>query len=266
MSKFAIAVFILMLLAVTVMAISQDYQVYDDNFYGYTGQLARDRRYYDPYTRERYFGSDYQRQLVNYGMKGPPNRVLNTGSKSAFSSVFNVDTNSYSNRGRDPSYISNYDPGIRGYTRLDRTIYLLPFEPIEQFVGPKQVIAKGTARILSTGDQYGAGLNQPYPSTQMIIQLINLQPAGDGYVYEAWLLDDETEYALSMGLLKSGVGLTSQFTCQISRLVYMFDKVMITKEIFPDPDPGPGEIVLMGDINKPRIDVTPEASEFDRLR
>ncbi len=264
--KLAVAVLIVMLLSATVLAISQDFQVYDQNFYGYSGQLARDRRIYDPYTRGRYFGDNYPRQFVNYGSKGPTYRVTNTGAKSAFSSIFNLDTNDYSNRGRDPSHISNFDPDVRGFARLDRSIDLLPYSPVEQLIGPNMVLAKGTAHILSTGDEYGAGLNKPSPKSQIIIQMINLQPASEGYVYEAWLVDDETEYSLSMGLLKSGQGLTGQMVWAINRLVHMFEHVMITKEPFPDPDPSPGEIVLIGDINKPRVDTTPATSEFDRLR
>jgi len=265
-SKFAVVILLIMLLAVSVLAI-HDFQVYDDNFYGYAGQLAKDRRVYDPYTRERYFGADYQREFVNYGMKGPTHRVTNTGSKSGFSSVFNLDTNTFSNRGRDPSFISNFDPDIRGYARLDRAIDLLPYSPVEQLVGYDQVIARGVARILSTGNQYGAGLNKPLPRSQIFVNVQNLQPAEDGYVYEAWLTDDETEYALSIGIMKSGIGLTSQINnMEIRRLVHMFEHVMVTKELYPDPDPSPGEIILMGDINKPRIDTTPSTSEFDRLR
>jgi hypothetical protein len=244
-----------------------DFQVYDDNFYGYSGQLARDRRIYDPYTRERYFGEDYQRQFVNYGLKGPPNRVLNTGAKSGYSSVFNLDTNTYSNRGRDPSYISNFDPKVRGYARLDRYVDLLPYQPVSELVGPEYLLAKGTARILSTGNQYGAGLNKALPRSQMFITIQNLPPAADGYVYEAWLMDAETEYALSLGVLKSGAALTTQLNnMEIRRLVHMFDFVMITKELYPDPDPSPSEVVLMGDINRPRVELTPETSAFDRLR
>lgn len=266
MSRFAVAVLIVMLLSATVLAI-HDFQVYDNNVDGYAGQLARDRRIYDPYTRERYFGSDYQRQFNNFGSKGPTDRLLNTGAKSGFSSVFNLDTNTFSNRGRDPSFISNFDPGVRGYARLDRYIDLLPYSPVEQLIGPNEVLAKGVTRILSTGNEYGVGLNKALPRSQVFIQAINLQPVGEHYVYEAWLLDDETEYALSMGVLKSGAGLTTQLVdWEIRRLVHMFEHVMITREPYPDPDPTPGEIILMGDINKPRIDTTPDTSEFDRLR
>jgi hypothetical protein len=264
-SKFAVAVLVTMLLAGTVLAI-HDFQVYDYNIDSYTGQVGRDRRAYDPYTRERYFGSDYDRQLVNYGMKGPTNRVINTGAKSAFSSAFNFDTNTFSNRGRDPSYISNFDPDVRGFNRLDRYVDLLPYSPVEQEFNFDETLAKGTVRILSTGNQYGAGLNKAYPRSQIFLQARNLPPIGDGEIYEAWLLDAETEYALSLGLIKSGQGLTSQLVWEIRRLVHMFDYVMITKEPYPDLDPSPGEVVLFGDINKPRINEDPAASAFDRLR
>ena len=267
MSRIAITVLVVSLLAATVFASVQDLQYYDANVDSYTGQLARDRRIFDPYSRERYFGEGYTPTFVNYGMKGPTSRVTNTGAKSAFSSIFNLDTNTFSNRGRDPSYISNFDPRIRGYNRLDRYVDLLPYNPVDQeLVGTGAVIAKGTARILSTGDEYGAGLNKPYPRTQFFLQTQNLPPIGDGEIYEAWLQDDDTEYAMSLGVLKSGIGLTSQLRWENSRLVYMFENVLVTKESYPDLDPGPGEIVLFGTIDKPRVDNMPSTSEFERLR
>jgi hypothetical protein len=264
-SKFAVTVLIVMLLSGTVLAI-HDWQVYDTNIDSYAGQIARDRRIYDPYTRARYFGSDYDRQFNNFGQKGPTDRVKNTGFKSAYSSVFNLDTNAWSNRGRDPSYISNWDPEMRGFTRLDRAVALLPYSPVEQTVAGTDLGAKGTARILSTGNQYGGGMNSPYPQSQIQIILQNLPPVGDNEVYEAWLFDKETEYTLNIGIIKSGPELTGSLTFAIARLVWMFDSIIITKESFPDVNPNPGEIVLMGEINPAREDLTPPPSEFDRLR
>lgn len=264
MSKFAVAILIVML-AIPVIAI-HDLAYYDNNIDGYSGQLARDRRVYDPYTRERYFGSDYKPALVNYGMKGPTSRVTNTGAKSAYSGVFNLDTNTFSNRGRDPSFISNFDPEMRGFARLDRWVDLLPYDPLGGVVNGEQVLQKGTMRIMSTGNEYGVGLNKAYPRSQIFLQVVNLPPAGEGMVYEAWLVDDETEYPLSLGLIKSGAGLTSQLNWEIRRLVHMFDYVMITMESYPDVDPSPSEIVMLGRIEPARTDVVPPASDFARLR
>jgi hypothetical protein len=264
--RFISAIFIALLLAGTVIAI-HDFQVYDTNIDSYSGQIARDRRIYDPYTRDRYFGQGYERQFVNFGSKGPTDRFRLSGSKSSFSGSFNLDTNSLSNQGRDPAHISNWDPKVRGYARLDRAIELLPYNPANQLIGVEPSMAKGTARILSTGDQYGAGNNQPHPSTQIFMQAINVPPINEDQVYEAWLYDDESEYALSLGIMRKGsIPLTLQFVFDYPRLVHMFDEVWITKESFPSEDPSPHEIILSGRINPARTELNTPPNYYSRLR
>ncbi len=268
--KFAVAVLLVLLLAGTVLAI-HEWAVYDYNIDSYTGQVARERRAYDPYSRERYFGQDYNRDFANYGAKGPTYRVTNTGFKSAFSNVFNLDTNTFTNRGRDPSKISNWDPGILGYARLDASVELLPYSPTGEVIAHEAVLPKGAARVVSTGNEYGEGLNKARPKSQIFVIAQYLPPVGEYEIYEAWLLDDETEYALSLGLIKSGEGLTgsgytSQLFFEIQRNVHMFDNIMITREAYPDPDPSPGEIVLMGKIGPSRSYVGVPSSQFKRLR
>ncbi len=266
MRKFAVIVLIAMLLVTTVLAI-HDYAVYDSNIDGYAGQLAKDRRVFDPYSRDRYFGANYQPYLVNYGSKGPTYRVTNTGAKSAFSDVFNLDTNTFSNQGRNPGRISNFDPNVRGFVRLDAVVDLLPYSPVGELISGDPAIAKATARILSTGNEYGASLNDAWPRTQFFLQATNLPPIGENEAYEVWLVDDETEYSLSLGLIKSGVGLTSSLTFEIRRLVHMFEQVMITRESYPDPNPMPNEIVLIGNIGPARTVIREPNVYFDeRLR
>lgn len=264
--RFISAVFIALMLTGTVIAI-HDFQVYDTNIDSYSGQIARDRRIYDPYTRERYFGQGYQRDFINFGSKGPTDRLMLTGAKSANSATFNLDTNSLSNQGRNPAHISNWDPKVRGYARLDRAVELLPYTPVYQTIGVTPSMAKGTARILSTGNQYGAGNNQPYPSTQIQINAINLQPLGSDEVYEGWLYDDESEYALSLGILRKGsFASTAQLVFAYPRLVHMFDEVWLTKELFPSEDPNPHTIILSGRINPARTEVDTPPNYYSRLR
>lgn len=241
--------------------------VYDVSYSGYSGQPSRERRAYDPYSREQYFGEGYVRPYVNYGSKGPTYRATNTGAKSAFSSVYNLDTNAYAARGRDPSKISNWDPNVRGYPRLDTYVDLLPYSPVETTYEPSAVMSKGTARVVSAGNPYGAAdLQKRWLRGQVFIQMKNLPPVAENEVYEAWLFDDETEYSLSIGLLKSGAEYTSSLYMEIARLLSPFDAVYITKEPFPDVDPSPGEIVIWGDIPQNRDETTVPTSYFDRLR
>lgn len=263
MRIFAFAFLTVLLLAGPVAATYKDWWVYDTNIDSYTGQIARDRRIFDPYSRSRYFGLEYERQYLNYGMKGPTDRMMNTGGKSAFSGVFNLDTNSFTNMGRTPGHISNWDPNVRGYARLDVSVPLLPNIPLDLLVGPNAALTKGTARIISLGDAYGAGLNKPAPRTQFFLQAVNLPPVGTDEVYEAWLFDEDTEYPLSLGLLQVGAGITTGLFFEINRKVDMFDAVMITKEPFPDTDPNPGEIVLYGFFGQTRNVLNPEGSEYE---
>ncbi|MEM3154517.1 MAG: hypothetical protein QW165_03045 [Candidatus Woesearchaeota archaeon] len=265
MNKLSGIILVALLLLGTVFAI-HDYQVYDQNVDSYTGQIARDRRIYDPYTRQRYFGVDYQRQFVNFGAKGPTDRLMLSGRKSAFSSVFNLDSNSLSNQGRDPAKISNWDPKVRGYPRLDRSVELLPYNPLGAVLGPQKTIARGTARLYSTGNEYGAGLNKPSPRTQIFIQGINLEPLGKNEIYMAWLYDAESEYAWNIGVLKGTTPLTLQLVTEFRRQAHMFDEVWITKEPFPSDDPTPHTIVLVGTINPARTETSTPPNYYERLR
>ncbi len=264
-NRFASAILVALLLVGSVLAI-HNYQVYDNNIDSYTGQIARDRRIYDPYTRDRYFGTGYVKPFQNFGSKGPTDRLTQTGSKSAFSSVFNFDSNSLSNQGRDPAHISNWDPKVRGYPRLDRSVELLPYSPVEQIIGTEPTMGKGTARVFSTGNEYGAGLNKPHPRTQIFIQALYLEPLDENEIYMAWLFDYETEYALNLGVLKSTLPPTLQMVTQIPRLAHMFDEVWITREPFPSMDPSPHTIVLSGVINPARTEIRTPPDYYPRLR
>ncbi len=70
-------------------------------------------------------------------------------------------------------------------------------------------------------------------------------------VYEAWLVDSDSGYKLSIGLFE--IDKQSQGTLSFRTRAYFdeYDKVVITKEPFPDPDPSPSSIVVLsGDIIK----------------
>ncbi len=246
-----------------VLLVSTVIAIHDAGYGGYGGQTARERRLTDPYSRVQYFGEGYSWPFVNFGQKGPNYRLINTGAKGAYSGVFNLDTNSYVNRGRDPAKISNWDPNMRGQSRLDVYVDLLPFEVVDLQKADQLVYSKGTARILSQGNAYGIGLNDPEPQGRVQIQAKDLLPLNENQIYEAWLLDEDTGYSLSLGLLKSGIQGTSQLMFEIKRMIDMFDYVMITIEPYPDLDPGPsGEVILFGIIDKPRIATRPLGSTF----
>lgn len=267
--RVAIAVLFGLLLIGTAFAqtAQSTWPPFNDNVLGYSGEPARERRLtIAPFSRELYFGYGYNRAYVNYGSKGPTYRSTNTGAKSANSAVFNLDTNEYSTRGRDPSKISNWDPGVLGYARIDRSVSLYAYDPTGISFNFDESISRGTARITSFGNAYGAGYNQPYPTTQILVQTKNLPPVDQDYVYEVWLQDKESEYSITLGLIKNGLDPNGQLVTVIPRLVDQYDYVLVTKEPFPDIDPGPGEIVVMGQINPSRTEVRPSTALLEHMR
>ncbi|MBS3148505.1 anti-sigma factor [Candidatus Woesearchaeota archaeon] len=257
----SVIIFIVLLSGTIVVALNEA------GFGGYSGYAGTQRRLDDPYSRQQYFGEYYERQFVNFGSKGPSYRILNTGSTSAFSSVFNLDTNTYTNQGRNPGRISNFDPNMRGFARLDRSVDLLPFEGPNTIIQGQAVYGKGTARIVSVGDAFGQGLNKAGPRTQVFISVTDLPPIGEGLLYEAWLVDEDSGYSLSLGSLVPSVKLTFSGFIEFQRKVEMFESVMVTVEQYPDFDPTPGEVVLWGDIGVTRTALSTSTSLFeDRLR
>lgn len=251
MRIFTISLILILVLGVVVHAQYYSGQIGDD---GYSGYDARERRLTDPYSRERYFGQSYTKPFANFGEKGPTNRLLNTGSKGAYAGAFTFDTNAYSPRGRDPSKISNNDPRMRGYGWQDSIAYLKPFSLTAANGEP--IVGRGTARIISRGDERRSQNDYSEFKTQVFIQTQNLPPLPEDEVYEAWMFDDETEYAMSMGVFTTSIKLTHQMIFEIQRSLLPFDAVMITKEGFADLDPRPGEIVLYGDIVEEREDLS----------
>ncbi len=267
MKKLAVSILILMLVSTTVvLAIHEVFNAGQPPFEGYSGERARIRRLYDPFSRDRNFGDDSYKPYSNYGQKGPTYRATNTGFKSAYSGVFNLDTNAFRPQGRNPGRISNWDPRMRGYNTVDVSVNLLPFYPVEQVISPLETYMRGTARIVGRGDFYGAGLNNPFPRTQVFIEAINLPPIEPNQAYEAWLVDEDSGYAMNLGVLEVVTELTVGLVYENRFFANYFESVMITKEAFPDSDPSPGEIVLLGELPVVREIETPTSFVFQRLR
>jgi hypothetical protein len=260
-------VVILVLTSVAFAQTTQPWPPFSDNINSYSGAGANQRRLtIAPFTRELYFGYGYSAPFVNYGSKGPTYRTTNTGSKSAYSATFNLDTNDYSSRGRDPSKISNWDPGVLGYPRIDRSVSLYAYDPTAISLNYDETRSRGTARVTTFGNQYGAGGNNPYPTSQILVQTKNLPPVGENEIYEVWLMDKESEYSITLGLIKNALDPTGSLITVIPRLVDQYDYVLVTREPFPDLNPGPGEIVVMGEINPSRTEIRPSPVGLEHIR
>ncbi|RMD57637.1 anti-sigma factor [Candidatus Woesearchaeota archaeon] len=265
MMRFAVLGIIALIVILTVSAIPNNADIPIPA--GYSGFDARERRIQTtPYSRAFQFGDLYRKDLVTFGSKGPNSRLLLTGAKSAFSGVFNLDTNAFFNQGRNPSRISNSDPRMRGFSRVDVSV---PLEPLNVVLYENSVAApRGTARLVQRGGNEWGSSNLDDFESQIFIQATDLPTIGNDEVYEAWLFDDETEYAMSLGILEFGSQkLTATLVFNIQRLITPFDAVMITREPLIDEDPTPGEIILYGQIPKGRTQLpVPTTYASRRLR
>ncbi len=103
--------------------------------------------------------------------------------------------------------------------------------------------------------------NQPITNlnAQVLIDAKKLPDPGTGEIYEAWLVDSDLGYKLSLGLIDPNPSGNGKLTYQANTILPIpgmilkadrtYDKVVITKEPFPDPDPNPSSnIILEGTI------------------
>jgi hypothetical protein len=137
----------------------------------------------------------------------------------------------------------------RSLGRIDTTVYLDPINAdlLGKGVGRggyNPIYPRGTATIRSTS-LYG------FPRAQAFIKVKDLRPSSETKMqYEAWLVDQDTDYRLSLGTFTTVFGGTGLLTYQIDNFFDAYDYVEITEEPFYDPDPSHGPTVLLGSIHK----------------
>ena len=159
----------------------------------------------------------------------------------------------YTDVGRSgPQRISNFDVRVQDY-KVDYMSSLLPLEAVNQsfFTKYRQFYPRGSARIESRRSRY-------YPRAVVKVSTKDVEPSYKrNSVYETWLYDEETGYRLSLGIFKAAMGGVGVLDYKSNNYLDQYDYVVITEEPYPDPDPLPGEIVLIGPIQKTREYVRP---------
>lgn len=207
--------------------------------------------------RDIYFGKDFEPPLGWTGMKYATNsrQTIDTfkGSTSVDS---NLPYNEYIIQGRNPQATRNYDPRVRGYPILDEYVDLIPVEsPTYYEQGSRKLpnTPQGAIRIVTNRDSQ----KQQYsymPRSTLYLRISYLPELNPYEIYEAWLVDEETGYALSIGrVIPPGFGRLSTLRFDIAKELYNYDYVMVTKENFPELERGPqGDVMLLGEIPKIR--------------
>jgi len=199
-----------------------------------------------------YFGEDRTWPLTSYGAKGASSGVGtagNYGFKGTLSTTSNIAWNDYIRRGRDPTHISNTDSRMRGYSIKDVVVNIEPVD--NDWVLQNGIItkSKGTARIISDYDDVKS--YEP-PRTRVYMRIIDLPPLDNEHIYQAWLVDLDTGYPLSIGMFRAPLTGISNLDFDASMSAFIYDSFVVTIEPFPDFDLHPSTPVLAGEIPQTR--------------
>jgi hypothetical protein len=141
--------------------------------------------------------------------------------------------------------VTNYDPRVNFQT-IDTIVYLTPPGPeIYPGVGRGGVAPmypRGSGKLESI-TWYG------YPRGRVQIKTKDI-PASDrtNSMFEAWLVDVDTGYRLSLGTFVTGFGGVGEIDYHVDYYLDPYDFVEVTLEPFDDLDVGPGPVVLVGQI------------------
>ncbi len=164
------------------------------------------------------------------------------GQKGSEEGASNLPYGDWIKQGRDPGHISNYYSSARGYTIVNKYIDLLPVDlsliQRPQINGSPQ----GYARVISQQSQ-DTGL----PGGTVYFRSKELPPLPPNFIYETWLVDEDTGYSLSIGQFQpANIGRVTSLQYDISSPLTPYDSMMVTLEMYPDDSPQPGMVVLSG--------------------
>jgi len=144
--------------------------------------------------------------------------------------------------------VTHYDPRVN-FARIDSMVYLNPVG-VEDYKGVGRggyapFYARGTAKIRSS-TWYG------YPRAQVTITTKDLEPSDRiDSQFEAWLVDADTGYRLSVGTFTTLFGGVGELWYKADTYFDPYEWVEITVEPYDDIDVSPGPVVLLGRIPPP---------------
>ena len=137
--------------------------------------------------------------------------------------------------------ISNYDPRLHVPT-IDQSVTLLP-----TYQNPTSGVGRGgrtpyapraSARLHSV-TAYG------YSNAQVNIKTKDLPPTSrTNGQYEAWLVDDDSGYRLSLGTFTTIEGGVAELLYSANLYINQYDAIEITLEPLYDTDVSPGPLML----------------------
>jgi hypothetical protein len=139
---------------------------------------------------------------------------------------------------------THYDPRLINYYKLDVFVSLEPVEEAMFKRGMHPFFPKAGAKIMSSRSPL-----MPKGQVQLSAKDLGISER-TGMAYETWLFDEESGYALSLGVFRTvGLG-NGRFEWRSDQYIDSYDYIYITEEPYPDYDPRPGAIVLQARIPK----------------
>ncbi len=167
--------------------------------------------------------------------------VIGALQQEQASSIFDVENRI------GPERVSNFDPRVNK-VQIDDWVYLEPsyndpFEGVGRG-GYAPMFPRSTALVKST-------VWNNFPESYVSLSSKDL-PVSErtGAMFEAWLVDDDTGYRLSMGTFTTVFGGSGQLRYRSDTYLGPYDRIEITAEPFDDLDVTPGPVLLSGKITK----------------
>jgi len=156
--------------------------------------------------------------------------------------------------------VTHYDPRVN-FARIGAVVYLSPPGPVDYKGvgrgGYAPMYPRGTARISSTA-WYGF----PHAEIKITTKDIPVTSEVKGQ-FEAWVVDSESGYRLSLGTFTTLGGGVGELYFNADTYLDPYDWVEITIEPFDDYDVSPGPIVLLGRIPAPNyFDPVPKQAKM----
>ena len=238
MQKLVLGIVILLIFSTVTYAIATGYT--SETRYATSPSISVKR---DIVFSSNRYGQTYVKPYGGFGAKGASRGSF--GAKGEEEGASNLPYGDWIPQGQNPQKFSNYYASARGYQILNKYIELnsadLTLVSRPQINGTPM----GYARLISIKDQ-DVGL----PMGQIFFRSKDLPPLDPLYLYEAWLVDEDTGYPMSIGLFQpAAIGRITSLELTISTPLTAFDSMMVTVEPFPDDDPTPGPVILEGSIN-----------------
>ncbi len=235
MQKLVLGIVILLAMSAVVIATQTGYTAETRYSWDQTTIVPRDI----VFSANRYWQT-YVKPYGGYGAKGASRGSF--GMKGEEEGASNLPYNDFIPRGRDPAAISNSYANARGYHIVNKYVELesgdLGLVSRPQINGTP----KGYARVVNIKED-GTG----FPVANVYFRTKDLPPLAPEYLYELWLADEDTGYAMSLGLFQpAGIGRVASLDYESVVPVWSFDSMMVTIEPFPDYDPSPGQVILSG--------------------